>query len=243
MIKAKELLDIPKYKKFLAKTETGETVRAEREDDTVFVFAKGRRRYGYRMSNECFCRAYSMPKNKLTENQKWQKRVRTVIKGLEENDLFPDLLEKYRNLLNMSLEDKKEISRIYWELPFGTMQKKTPEDAQKIVDEYFGEYVSKYPFIFTGSGNINTFYFWEMSEATLKTMYFGYRNKEEKENIRYALDTRQPYKTRANTSYDVSFSYDPEKKKAVYAEEYKGCGNGHYYLAINSSQALFCEND
>ena len=31
--------------------------------------------------------------------------------------------------------------------------------------------------------------------------------------------------------------------RAWYSEEYKGCANGHYYLAIDNDHAIFCEDD
>ena len=45
------------------------------------------------------------------------------------------------------------------------------------------------------------------------------------------------------SSYDVSFSYDPKLQHAWYSEEYKNCGNGHYYLALDETHALFYEDD
>ena len=62
-------------------------------------------------------------------------------------------------------------------------------------------------------------------------------------------------------SYDISFSYNAGQigkpmwkaypngtqgdgiKRAWYSEEYRGCGNGHYYLAINATHAIYYEKD
>ena len=40
-----------------------------------------------------------------------------------------------------------------------------------------------------------------------------------------------------------TFEYKADKNKAWYSEEYRGCGNGHYYIAIDENTALFIEND
>ena len=65
-------------------------------------------------------------------------------------------------------------------------------------------------------------------------------------------DGRHYIRFHSETPYAVSkcqhiiyktFEYEPDKNKAWYSEEYRGCGNGHYYIALNSSMALFCEND
>lgn len=46
-------------------------------------------------------------------------------------------------------------------------------------------------------------------------------------------------------SYDVSFSFENglNVRRAWYSEEYRGCGNGHYYLAIDHEHAIYyCKN-
>jgi hypothetical protein len=46
--------------------------------------------------------------------------------------------------------------------------------------------------------------------------------------------------------YDNSVScktFDDNHHYAWYSEEYKNCGNGHYYLAIDEKHAIFCEDD
>ena len=109
-------------------------------------------------------------------------------------------------------------------------------------------FIDKYPFLLSSKNDrglicINTFYIWEMSEVKTKSMYFGWQNKLFKEQIQNALDNKEKITKQARVNYDVTFEYEPDKNKAWYSEEYRGCGNGHYYIALNSSMALFCEND
>jgi hypothetical protein len=52
----------------------------------------------------------------------------------------------------------------------------------------------------------------------------------------------------ARGAYDYSLSVkrdenDPELLRAWFNAEYKGCGNGHYYLLISPKVAMFCETD
>lgn len=63
--------------------------------------------------------------------------------------------------------------------------------------------------------------------------------QEIKEHIR----NKEEYRTSGRNGYDVSFSYNPETNKAWYSEEYRNCGNGHYYLALNETHALYWEKD
>lgn len=113
---------------------------------------------------------------------------------------------------------------------------------------HYGELMNEIPFAFyqgdNGTWYLNTFYIWEMSEAKTKSMYFGkWSNARIKGEIQQAFAEKRRYSNRARTSYDVSFEYDPDRNKAWYSEEYKGCGNGHYYIAIDANTALFCEDD
>lgn len=75
-------------------------------------------------------------------------------------------------------------------------------------------------------------------------MYFGkFDNETEKQTIKEKIQNNENYSTWHRTNYDTSFEYNAEKKMAWYSEEYKNCGNGHYYFALDNSTALFCEND
>ena len=70
-----------------------------------------------------------------------------------------------------------------------------------------------------------------------------YQNEYVLARIKAALEHKVESRESARASYDVSFSYNPELSKAWYSEEYKGCGNGHYYLALDAAHALFYEDD
>lgn len=97
-----------------------------------------------------------------------------------------------------------------------------------------------------GVESIRTDIVWYMDgNAKIKKMYFGkYSNEKYLREINIALETKTKYSSgRCEASYDVSFEYSPEQNKAWYSEEFRGCGNGHYYLALNSTHALFYEND
>lgn len=180
---------------------TNEKHRAMLEENgTVFVFGKGKRRYGTRYKDEEFIKLFAC--EDIAEA--WERRVKNVIKKLEASGLWKEVKEGYETLLKLGY-DKRHDYRV----PYLT---------------------------------------WEAADACTKSMYFGYRNANVKERIsecfRNMIDCE--FRTDARydgTNYDVTFSYNAEKNQAVYAEEYRGCGNGHYYIAIDGSTALFCEDD
>ena len=88
-----------------------------------------------------------------------------------------------------------------------------------------------------------------INKAKIKTMIFhksrwdNAKTEHIRQNIAEALKNKTSYQCRGSNGYDVSFEYDAEKNKAWYSEEYVGCGNGHYYLALDSTHAIYYEKD
>ncbi len=235
-----KLLDaMPEDKQFECYDEKGELRRAIKENDnTVFVYGKRKRIYGRRLSKEWFLYMYEIKPEteKKSEEDKWKGRINRAIKCLSTSGLWPELLPKLRNMLKLSYNDKKEILDAFHE--------HWTVDPTPVYEKH----IEKYPFMFNkkddGKITVDSFYIFEMSDVTLKSMYFGkWRNDTEKANIKENLKNKKDYSVRTRTNYDVSFSYDAENNKAWYSEEYKDCGNGHYYLALDHNTAWFCEND
>lgn len=230
------------YEKFEATDNaTGNKVRCMQEENTIFVFAKGKSRYGHRLSIENFNLCYTIKESKIDENTKWKKRLAKAVKYMNESGLWSNIKTVYENLLNSEItyEEKKEIC----EKSFSFSYK---DNIGR--NEYCKELQKKYPFMIKESEDGNLYvasdYIYELSDCILKSMYFGkWNNEEYKDKIKDAIDNKKDYHCFAYTNYDVSFEYDTKLNKAWYSEEYKGCGNGHYYLALNNNTAVFCEDD
>lgn len=243
MITTKQLETLGTHEKFQVNF-IGHNLKAYKENsETIFVTAKGKRNKGYRftankegvyISNYGIGNDINLLKipTKENENIQWQKRLKRAVKLLNESGLWSNIKEVYENLLkyNITLEEKKKIYDLdEW------------NDHNPAVD-YCKE--KGYNFMINEKGRIKTDYIWEISRCELKSMYFGkYDNRYDKERIKKALEDKTELSLRSRANYDVSFEYNPEKKYAWYSEEYKDCGNGHYYLALDHNTALFSEND
>lgn len=220
---------------------TGKKVRCMKEDaENIFVFAKGKKRYGTRYSVETFCRWYELVPKK-DETVAWRRRMKRAVATLSESGLWPDVRKTFEELLSWDItwEEKREIRDLY----FDGWSKQIPDRDQKIK-----MYASKYPkIVYMGSNGEYVFdseYLYERSDCRTKSMYFGkWDNARIKEEIAKRLTEKKNYSVRETVGYDVSFEYKADANKAWYSEEYRGCGNGHYYLALNNSLALFCEDD
>lgn len=215
-------------------------------DGSYFVLAPKRKTRGWRYSPTQFFNYYKIKEVKtgLTENDKWKKRLKKAISLCKQNDLWHNLQEIWENLYNyVSLEEKCRIYEEYW-----ACDRYNKEKGEQNYMDFVSSVKAKYPFMIkadeNGKEHIITDYIWELSDCTLKSMYFGkWDNAIIKDNIRRALAEKRKHSESVTVSYDVSFEYNPELKKAWYSEEYRNCGNGHYYLALSENTAVFAEND
>ena len=240
--KARILSDMEFGRKYECYAKDGHVkYRFQKEDEspvTIFVYGKRKKNRGYRMSVSGFLSRYDLKAEKpsVSENERWHKRIDRAIKCLTESGLWSDILPKLRNLSEMNWDDRERIYQAYMD-HWNT-------DPTPV----YNRYLTEYPFVFRknedGKIDVDTFYIYEISDITLKSMYFGkYQNEAVKELIKHRIEAREDYSITTRTSYDVRFEYDAENNKAWYSEEYKGCGNGHYWIALNHSTAMFCEND
>lgn len=165
------------------------------------------------------------------EEKSRQRKLDTIIKRLEKSGLWANLLVKFKNMKLYTEEERNRLYALDW------------EDEEKCKQEM----KAKYPFMIyerDGRELIDHDYIWELSRLKTKSMYFGkLDNKIVKEDIKKHLEQKKDFSYRERVNYDVSFSYVAESGKAWYSEEYKNCGNGHYYLALDESMAIFCEDD
>lgn len=215
-------------------------------DGSYFVLAPKRKTRGWRYSSTQFFNYYRIKeiKSTVTENDKWKKRLKKAISLCKQNDLWHNLQEIWENLYNyVSLEEKRRIYEEYW-----ACDRYDKEKGEQNYMDFVSSVKAKYPFMIradeNGKEHIITDYIWELSDCTLKSMYFGkWDNATIKDNIRRALAEKRKHSESVTVSYDVSFEYNPELKKAWYSEEYRNCGNGHYYLALSENTAVFAEND
>lgn len=70
-------------------------------------------------------------------------------------------------------------------------------------------------------------------------------NRESKvKEIEAAISNKQDYSYRWENGYDNSLEITFDKQpRGWYSEEYRGCGNGHYYFLLDATHAVFGEDD
>jgi hypothetical protein len=213
----------------------------------VMVMHPERKRYGFYVTWSSF-KCIIFPETKETsENDKWVRSWTNVLNRLEKSGLWEDVASDVRVALSVGYDKMKQSYAQYWERhDYDKLAEEDKINAEKIkeIDERLVEYRDD------GTPFANTSIIWYMSKtAKVKKMHFGKKwlNDKELADIANALENKLPIRVgtdgRITNGYDVSYNYQPEDNKAWYSEEYRGCGNGHYYLALDATHALFYEDD
>lgn len=244
--------DLEQGKRVHDGTET-ETRRMFYKDGEVCYYRKGARRYGYRLENHDSFLAIEphTTKKRKTDAEKWETQINRLIKMLEQSGFWVDVLEDAKTAKAVGYDKIREANAVY--RAYGSNDKRTWEEKERARTEAIRaidsrlvqqrDDLSYYP---------NTTILWHLSDLKIKKMYFG-RWSDTLQRIEEALTAHptKDYRASGRTSYDVSFQYKPatdegEKKhgkRAWYSEEFRDCGNGHYYLALSPTHAIYWERD
>lgn len=125
------------------------------DEKYIFEFKTGCSRRGWRFSIEWLVKnAVSIEVRDSVEHIEvaWHKRIRRVIKALERNGLWPELLPKFKNLDLMTYEEKKKIADLYWSYERFPYNPHPTKDEIKVMNErfkaHYAEFIDKYPFVF-----------------------------------------------------------------------------------------------
>lgn len=227
---------VPDYERvgatFIYKDGSKEKTRFTRGSaGTLMTLRKRAKHYGYFFSFDRLERIQTIIIDDIGVDDKWLDSWRKVAIRLEKSGLWADILNDVKIGLNVGLTTIKKARDVY--------------------DVYSNDYEQRRNDAIEVDSRLAkakdlSFILWHMSNpAKVKKMYFGkYENESRLQAIKDAFES--PYAKFScwgKSGYDVHFEYNPEEKKAWYSEEYKGCGNGHYYIALNATHALFMEDD
>ena len=172
-----------------------------------------------------------MPRHK-DENIRFIKNCDKVIKLLKESGWWGDILHDVEFLRASGLEKCAQWEKDYWCFDIPYDQKEERKRRQASVPEQFSA---------SSFGLVHN--------LKIEKMYFGLNSDYHLRDIAKSVKDNVPVCFRLDAdkwnklSYDTSFEFNPEKKKAWYSKEYRNCGNGHYYIALNPTHAAYYEDD
>ena len=200
--------------------------------ETIMVFGKGKRNLGCSLRG--FMDRYNVAsiqiKTAPDPEEVWKQSWTKALAMLDKSGLWPDMPADIRTGLEVGYTEIRKAYELYWQAEDRGASQIDPRLTRLAND---------------GTPWVNTGIVWRMNQpARIKKMYFGkWKNQGCLEQIAQAFASHTPCTTYGRASYDVSFEYKPDKNTAWYSEEYKDCGNGHYYLALSDTHALFYEDD
>lgn len=205
-------------------------------DGNIFVYAKGRRRWGNYLTMGSHLLSVTVPEKRKSDEEIWRDSWQKVVDYLEQSGLWTNNLAEYKLGLEIGYEKIKEADRAYWK------DYDTKTERVKAIDERLINTNEE------GVEYVNTRIVWHMAQpAKVKTIYFGKYGETERvrDELKEALENKEKYieSRQVPNYYDVMVEYNPEYNRAWYNEEYRNCGNGHYYILLDHEHALFVEDD
>lgn len=148
-----------------------------------------------------------------------KRNIRSVVKYLMSSGFWPDIYENMVKLQGLSDDDLKYLCECEY------------DDHNRFMQERGIDHISPdmYHSLSSGRGII--------------TINWGQGHDWIRQGWLNALREKRNYSMRWTVSYDNSVEFNPDGNRAWYSEEYRGCGNGHYYLLLDEKHAAFREDD
>lgn len=170
----------------------------------------------------------SVESPKETDAKTYRKRFVKAYKMLETSGLWTKFIAPLKEIADMDEETFSELSAI----------------ARGLTSNLYNEVHKGGKFAHLhvlGSSIIESLF----SNKPFKTPNWYSWDEHTKNNVKNAINERKELIERWCKGYDNSIhvGMDEEGLKAWYSEEYRGCGNGHYYLLFDPTHAIFIEND
>jgi len=190
----------------------------------ICEFRKRSRRYGVIFGGIDNIRSIECRERKVVEPcEKFRKNVKRVIKYLSASGLWAPMLETAKIFLTLSDEELLSANKD-WGSYRNLMDNKL-KDYQ-----WFG----------------CDCFFYLFGDGAIKAVnYERWSRESDRQMVANAITNKRNYHTKWRKGYDNSIEvrFDNDYARGWYSEEYKDCGNGHYYLLLDETHAIFCEND
>ncbi len=148
-----------------------------------------------------------------------KRNTKSIVKYLTASGMWPDILANMLKLQGLSDDDLKYLYECEY------------DDHNKFMQEHGIDHISP------------DMYHSLSSQRGIITINWGQGHDWIKQGWLLALQEKRKYSMRWTVSYDNSVEFNPDGNRAWYSEEYRGCGNGHYYLLLDEKHAAFREDD
>lgn len=195
----------------------------------VAIMGKNKRKYGHyiwRSEVEDWVSIKEVTKADIDYKKRLMLRARAAQKMLAESGLWPDIKKEIDEFLSLSDEQITEFVT------------DATTDFYENVYRQLREEGNKFPWLHTSQ---------IFSSFLSKRCWKSLRGLSSwgKDNLANAINEKRNYSTSWVEGYDnsVEVRFDKNGAKGWYSEEYRGYGNGHYYLLFDATHAIYYEDD
>ena len=204
------------------------------DDGRIAIMSKGRKKYGHELSS-WYDHYDEWTDLRLVEHKEFDyykrfvKRANDALKMLNESGLWTDIKESIEHFFTLSETEQREL----------------------INDIITDSYELFYSEVYKENGKYAWVHGYQVFEAFVrKTCWksIAWRRWEREEmskRVAECIKNGGEFSRRWENGYDntVEVANRNGEKLAWYSEEYRGCGNGHYYLMFDATHAIFYEDD
>ena len=200
-------------------------------DGCVCIIAKGRRHYGHHLSSwdgiEDWVTLKLVEHTQSDKVKLVKKRAQDALKYLTASGFWADIKKEIEHFLS----DDSIIEEFCKDMAKGSYENFYCQrgEGQKYA------WCSSYQVF-------ESFY----SKRCWKSIaYSRWNRKHYNEEVQKAINEQKDYTRRWINGYDntLELRFDKDYPRGWYSEEYRGCGNGHYYLLFDATHAIFYEDD
>ena len=233
----KEIVTTNYSRKYRARLKDGTSkiVRLWQTDGGVLaIMNKGKRKWGRELSlwSDHFDEWVSLTLIEHKGNDAYKlfmKRANDAHKMLSQSGLWKDIKEEIERFLSLSEDEQREM----------------------VDDITTDSYERFYKRIWDGDkkyGWVSTYQVFESFASKRCWKSIAWRRWEREhfnERVSEAIREGKEFTWRWENGYDNTINIDVKEglKRGFYSEEYRGCGNGHYYLLFDATHAIFYEDD
>lgn len=191
--------------------------------DVVCYFPKGKRTYGYAMDNaqlNCISSCEPIIKDEFKIVKRF---LQNVVKYLSASGLWVNIKEDYIKILAQGDDYLKKAINL------GFSEQRQFLEATIGVSSFHVDNI-----VYSALKGIKSINY-DKYERNYRRDWIGNRMKD-KDNFRFYW----------RNGYDCSVEFREDSVGNYlgwYSEEYVGCGNGYYYLALDEKRAIFVEKD
>ena len=203
------------------------------EDGRIAIMDKGRKKWGHELS--CYDHYEDWATLKLVEHdeidyyKRFVKRATDALKMLNESGLWKDIKESIEHFFNLSETEQRELVN-------GIMT----DSYELFYHEVYKEN-GKYSWV----SGYQVFEAFVRKRCWKSIAWSKWERKRMSAEVAECIKNGTDFHRRWENGYDNSLeiSFDNVYPRGWYSCEYRGTGNGHYYLLFDATHAIFYEDD